>query len=58
MSVMAHPESLSRLRGRVPSKARRVGALSSNPMAEKPPTPTLPRKRERETTADALYRSL
>ena len=39
--------SLSRLRGRVPSKARRVGALSANPVAERAPTPTLPRKRER-----------
>jgi hypothetical protein len=40
---------LSRLRGRVPSKARRLGALSASPTAERAPTPTLPRKvRERE----------
>jgi hypothetical protein len=40
------------------NSARRVGALSANLIAEKAPTPTLPRKRERGLTAVVLYRSL
>ena len=44
--------SLSRLRGRVLSNARRVGALSASPAAERAPTPPQPspRKRERART--------
>jgi hypothetical protein len=45
---------LSRLRGRVPSKARRVGALSADSQAERTPTPALPRKRGRGRRARLL----
>src|SRR5258708_4188264 len=48
------PDSLSRLRGRVPSKARRVGAPSANPIAGGAPPPTPPPQRGRGVTADVL----
>jgi hypothetical protein len=38
----------------VPSKARRVGVLSANPIAERAPTPALPRKRERGRTVPPM----
>jgi len=38
----------------VPSKARRVGVLSTNPIAERTPIPALPRKRERERSGAIL----
>jgi hypothetical protein len=38
----------------VSSKARRVGALSSSRIAERAPTPTLPRERERGLTTALL----